>query len=67
VECQYGFSQFNSGVKLETGGDHDLLFNNVSPRNPVVVSSEASAAEREVMQEVLPEIYTSIRFTKFGS
>lgn len=34
--------------------------------DPVVVSSEASAAEREVMQEVLPELYTSIRFTKFG-
>lgn len=37
-----------------------------SRSNPAVVSSEASAAEREVMQEVLPELYTSIRFTKFG-
>lgn len=35
--------------------------------NPIVVASEASMAEREVMQEVLPEIYTSIKFTKFGS
>jgi hypothetical protein len=34
--------------------------------NPTIVASGASAAEREVMQQVLPEIYTSIAFTKFG-
>ncbi|MDJ1638494.1 hypothetical protein G6M87_01190 [Rhizobium rhizogenes] len=93
ADCQYGISQFSNGVKIEAGGDHDFLFNYVSPlggastitvgagqiidagyirltgrrSDPTVVSSEASAAEREVMQEVLPEIYTSIRFTKFGS
>lgn len=93
ADCQYGISQFSNGVKIEAGGDHDFLFNYVSPlggastitvgagqiidagyirltgrrSDPTVVSSEASAAEREVTQEVLPEIYTSIRFTKFGS
>jgi len=36
------------------------------PSNPTILASGASAAEREVMQEVLPEIYRSISFTKFS-
>jgi len=92
AECQYGMSQFGGVTKLEAGGDHDFLFNYVSPlggastitvgagqiidagyirltgrrSNPIVVSSEASAPEREVMKEVLPEVYASITFTQFG-
>ncbi|MBB3429169.1 hypothetical protein FHT85_006206 [Rhizobium sp. BK312] len=91
ADCQYGISQFSSGVKIEAGGDHNFLFSYVSPlggastitigagqivdagyirlvgrrSNPIVVASEASAAEREVMKEVLPEAYTSITFTQF--
>ncbi|MBB4236293.1 hypothetical protein [Rhizobium esperanzae] len=34
--------------------------------HPVVVGQEASAAEREVMREVLPGAYSSITFKKFG-
>ncbi|MBY3095461.1 hypothetical protein HFO15_33685 [Rhizobium laguerreae] len=34
--------------------------------HPVVVGQEASAAEREVMREVLPGTYSSITFKKFG-
>lgn len=34
--------------------------------HPVVVGAEASAAEREVMREVLPGAYSSITFKKFG-
>ncbi|WHO75874.1 hypothetical protein [Rhizobium sp. BT03] len=34
--------------------------------HPVVVGQEASAAEREVMSEVLPGAYSSITFKKFG-
>jgi len=36
------------------------------PSNPTILASGASAAEREVMQEVFPEIYPSISFTKFS-
>ncbi|WP_064697240.1 hypothetical protein [Rhizobium aegyptiacum] len=34
--------------------------------HPVVIGQEASAAEREVMREVLPGAYSSITFKKFG-
>ncbi|WP_309550687.1 hypothetical protein [Rhizobium rhizogenes] len=92
ADCQYGISQFSNGVKIEAGGDHDFLFNYVSPlggastitvgagqiidagyirltgrrSDPVVVASDASSAERDVMKEIIPEVYSSITFTKFG-
>jgi len=31
-----------------------------------VVASEASSAEREVMKQVIPSVYSSITFKKFG-
>ncbi|AHG49785.1 hypothetical protein RLEG12_02575 (plasmid) [Rhizobium leguminosarum bv. trifolii CB782] len=34
--------------------------------HPIVVGQEASAAEREVMREVLPGAYSSITFKRFG-
>lgn len=34
--------------------------------DPIVAASEASAAEREIMKEVIPAVYPAITFKKFG-
>ena len=34
--------------------------------DPLVVGSEATLAERELMKSVMPDVYPSITFTKFG-